>query len=470
MLETVISAGRFADARDAWMGWLGIENGVIAARGTGRPPNASVAYDVGGCWVIPGAIDTHVHIGLGLPGTPLTRIADDFETESMGALYGGVTTLISFLPQRHQYEQLLTDAIEMGNGSSFIDFGFHAMLGDAYEWDELPRLIQRGVTSFKFYFNAYRGWEGEQIGVYAVTARTLFEAFQRLDRYGPAVTAIIHAEDQDIIDSLESAIKAEGRDDIGGWSECRPELCCTLASAAAVRMASTSHASCMIAHTSTGAEVELVAKMNVGLGTSVALETCPHYLSLDEGVVRTDLGVLGKVNPTIKRSADSEALWRGIRSGVVTCIGTDHCPYTLAEKVVGADRFDRVWESPPGLANGMEHYVPILWTDGVARNRIDVHQLVDVSSARPARLLGLYPRKGTLQLGTDADLLVVDPERASDVGPGTLHTRAADWSPFWGKTMTATVTHAFVRGRAQLVEGEVDADGKGHGEFLARPL
>jgi dihydropyrimidinase len=420
--------------------------------------------------VIPGAIDTHVHIGLGRPGTPLARIAEDFRTESVGALYGVVTTILSYLPQRSRYSDLIDEVVKMGLTNSCVDFGFHAILGDNYEWNELSKIIDRGVTSFKFYFTAYRGREGEQIGVSATSTRTLFEAFRRLDPYGPGVVAIIHAEDQDIIDSIEAEAKAAEHDDILSWARSRPELCCVLATTAAARIAATSRASCMIAHMSTGAEVDIVAEANARMGTSVAIETCPHYLALDEAAVVGELGVLGKVNPTIKTRTDSDRLWQGIRTAEVSCVGSDHCPYTMAEKIVDADRFHHVWDSPPGLPNGLEHMVPILWTEGIMRNRISIRDLVAVASDRPARLFGLHPRKGSLQLGADADFVVIDSRQSFVVGPGTLHTRASDWSPFWAKHMAATVTHSFVRGKAQLVDRILDKLANGFGQFLTRPV
>jgi dihydropyrimidinase/dihydroorotase len=275
----------------------------------------------------------------------------------------------------------------------------------------------------------------------------LYESMERLARLrrdGANVMAMIHAEDADICAYLEAKLQAEGRTDLAAWAEGRPNVACYVRSAAAGEMSRVTGCPLYIVHITTAEEVELVRRLRAE-GVPIYGETVIHYLThtmdMEERV-----GCWGKVIPSIKSATDREALWRGLADGTLTTLGTDHCPWTKAEKEgPGGRQFGNIWGAIPGMT-GMECLLPVIWTYGVRPGRLAPEDVARITAENPARRFGLYPRKGAIQAGSDADLVVLDPDRRVTVDDSYYLGSVTDWSSYHGFEFHGMPETTIVRG------------------------
>lgn len=432
---------------------LAIRDGSIAA--VLRPGEAVAArrtIDAGGRFVIPGLIDTHLHLG-----NAAQSFASDCATESRHAVTGGVTTLMPFVITRDSYVDVLGEMQRAVAAGSLVDMLFHAIIVREPQIDEIPRMAAEfGVRSFKT-FMAYKGREISPSGIQGMRDDQIFSVFQRV-RDIPGGVAIVHCENMELIELHQKPFMAAGRQDTAAWSDARPAFAeleairrmCQFAEAAGIQL--------LIPHMGVGLGSEFLRRKAWG-GGRVATESCPHYLAFDKD---TDRGVQGKVNPPLRGRDHIEGLWQRLTDGTVDVMGSDHCPYTKAVKG------DELWAARAGISAGSAMILPVLLTEGVNRGRLTMSDVVRLTSYRAARLFGLYPRKGALEAGSDADLVVVDLEREVKVDLPSLNS-AVDFSPYEGYVARGWAATTIAAGQVVYDGGQVVAGGT-RGRYLGAGL
>lgn len=467
MLDLAITNARVVTPAGTIQGAIGIAGERIAYVGAddGIGPAGRV-LDAGGAFALPGLIEPHAHLGLSSSkgATEFEKWRRDFVTETEGAIHGGVTTVLSHWTGVERYVDHLDTLIGWGEQGSYIDFNVHPVIGLDTHVEQLPELVRRGVTSFKHYYHVYDNPRGRALGIFPCDERTLFRSFQAIAAAGPPALAMVHAEDGPIIEQLTAQVRASGRTDLEAWTLARPSLVENIQVRRAIDVAAELGTPLYLVHATTRESVAMAAAARAA-GQILWAETQPCFLT-HTADMESEIGAWGKINPSLKYEADRRALWAGIRAGSITSIGDDHLDYGLADKQPGGvDRFGGIWECNAGMPGGMEHLLPVMITAGVRTGLITMEELVEVCSTQTARAMGLYPRKGVLAVGSDADVVIVDPATSKPVDEHFYHTNVKDWSLYWGQTLHGIPSTTIVRGRVVLENGE-PAVSPGGGRFV----
>jgi dihydropyrimidinase len=432
---------------------LVIEGGRVTAMGSSLTALGPFdrTIDATGRLILPGLIDAHVHLPWKTGGL---RSQDDFASGTRAAAWGGVTTVID-LAIPVQGESLLSTVRrrrEEAEDSSYTDFSLHAVINyfDESLAEEIPRVVQEGMPSFKLYM-LYPGLQ--------VRDGEIYQIMQWVKQAGGLVG--VHAENGDIIDVLTHHLVINGKLSPPNHYSSRPAFVETEAIQRVLFLNRVVDGRLYFVHVSTGGSLVLINKARQE-GQRVYAETCPHYLLLTAKRYEEPEGHLFLVSPSLKTAMDREALWKGVADGGVDFISTDHCPFSRAQKERYKDDFTKV---PNGLP-GVEARLPLLVTEGYWHRHMSLERIVQLTSYNPARIFGLYPRKGTLQVGSDADLVVFNLDDEFTLSNVHLHSNV-DWSPYEGYRC---------RGRPELVmrRGEVLWQGgewvteRPRGEFIPR--
>ena len=430
---------------------LAIRDGVItAALAPGETVDARRTIDAGGRYVLPGLLDTHLHLG-----TSAQSFAGDCASESRHAVTGGVTTLLPFVITRGSYGEVLGEMQKAVAAASLVDMVFHAIIIREAQIEEIPRLAHEfGVRSFKT-FMAYKGREISPSGIQGMGDDQIYSVFRQVAKV-PGGIAIVHCENMEVIDLHQQPFIAANRQDTAAWSDARPVFGELEAIRRMVAFAEAVGIDLLIPHMGVGLGSEFLRQKVWGRGR-VATETCPHYLLFDKD---TDRGVMGKVNPPLRSVEHVEALWQRLVDGTVDVLGSDHCPFTKAVK--GTD----LWSARAGITAGSAMILPVLLTEGMRRGRLGIQRVVELTSANAARLFGLYPRKGALEVGSDADLVIVDLDREVKVDLRTLNS-VVDFSPYEGWVARGWADTTIAGGQVVYEKGEVVAE-RPRGRYLAR--
>ena len=454
----LVKNGTLLTALDELKGDLYCEGGTIAAVGGNlddRTKSGDVVIDASGQYVMPGGIDPHTHFELPFMGTVS---ADDFADGTASALAGGTTTIIDFvIPAVGGSLLEALAAWKEKAAKSVADYAFHMALTDPSDrvLEEIPRLVkEQGISSFKA-FMAYKG----AIGV----------DDEALIRFMQAVTAAgallwLHAENGDAIVERQKRFIAEGKTGPEWHEPSRPAILEGEAVRRALTLAELYDVPIGFVHMSSRDAYQAYAEARVR-GQRAYAETCPQYLVLDDSVYqKPDFEAATFVmSPPIRPAGHSEWLWRGLENGLIHTVGTDHCPFRLdGQKTMGKDDFTRIPNGGPGV----EHRLEILWDRGVGAGRFDRQRFVALTSTNAAKLYGMYPRKGALLPGSDADVVVLDPSATRTVSAKTHHSKC-DRSLYEGLELRGCVSQVIAAGRVQLRDGKLDVE-RGAGRYLAR--
>ena len=438
MYDTVVKNGRVVIPEEGIQSvTIGIRGGKVAALlAPSEEAEGKVIIDAKGLHVLPGVIDPHVHLGFGDPET-------DFYTESRAAAIGGVTTLLSYLMTTKPYDDEFKFYKEHGEEQSIIDFGLHAVACTDVHQQELQKYVKEyGITSYKF-FMSFRGSEGEYLGISPIDDGFMYEFLAELGKL-PRTVACIHTENIEVVWRLRKQLMDAGRDDLAAWAESRPAFVEAEATLRAMYFGEETDCPIYVVHLSSEESLNEIRQFRERYDR-VYLETCPHYLT---HTMYSDVGLLGKQNPPLKSERDIEALWEGIADGSVDTIGSDHGA-RKREKKTGT-----IWTASPGQPN-MPVILPVMLSEGVNKRGLSIERVVEVTSYNSAKIFNLYPQKGTIQVGSDADLTIVDLDLEKVVHPDMFGSRA-DYSIYEGWTLKGWPTITMVRGGVVMQDGEIE--------------
>jgi dihydropyrimidinase len=455
--DLVIRGGCVATASDEAVCDIGVRDGRVVALGEALGA-AREELNAAGCIVTPGGVDAHCH--LDQPMSDGSRMADDFETGSLSAAFGGSTTVIPFAQQIKG--QPLRAAVEdyhaRANGKSIIDYAFHLIITDPTEnvlGQELPALIREGYTSFKIYMT-YDDMK--------LNDRQILEVLA-LARREDALT-MIHAENADCIAWLTDRLEMRGDIAPKFHAASRPPVVEREATHRAVSLAELVQAPVLIVHVSGGEAIDQISAAQAR-GLQVFAETCPQYLFLTADDLDLDgfEGAKCICSPPPRDEKDHAAVWLGLARGVFQVFSSDHAPFryddTEGKMVHGKNAAFR--HVPNGIP-GLETRMPLLFSEGVRKGRISLQRFVALTATNPARLYGLYPRKGSIAVGADADIVVWDPERRVTITNDILH-HAVDYTPYEGMMVTGWPVATVARGQIICSNGKCTAR-RGRGDFL----
>jgi len=452
----VLKGGTIVTAVDCMPGDIRLVGEQIVAIGKDIEHPGDMVLPVEDCFLFPGGIDAHTHFDLPV-GNTVT--ADDFSSGTKAAIIGGTTTIIDFATQ--DKGETLSQALEKWHdkaaGKCYTDYGFHMAITDWHDQvaREMDLLIQeKGVSSFKFYL-AYKN-------TMQVSDYCLFEALQRSGKNGALVC--VHCENGDIVQKLVEDALGHGMTQPFYHPLTRPAQAESEATNRAITLAEIAGAPLYIVHLTCRDALQAVLAAKAR-GIKVYAETCPQYLLLDDSCYQENDFNSAKyvMSPPLRKKEDQEALWHGLQSGLIDTVATDHCSFNFkGQKELGLSDFSKV---PNGIP-GVEHRLGLLYAFGVVTGRISLNRFVDLTSTRPAQLFGLFPKKGTIAVGSDADIVVWEPGVSSVITARTQHQQV-DYTPYEGFHLTGTPKHVFLRGRQVVCEGTL-MDGNPEGVFLYR--
>lgn len=458
MLDLAVRGGTIVTAGGTFPGDVGVRDGLIAAvAASGVLPAAARTVDASGLLVLPGLVDPHVHLGhrLYLENEWVTA-ADDFASGTATAAAGGTTTVIDFAIQR-DLDPVATLAARRAeaDGKAIIDFAFHPALTRSQPETiaAVPKLIAAGVPSFKLYM-IYR--KQGRMADDAMLLGTLVETAR-----GGGLTGV-HAENSPIAEFNTDLLVRQGQTKPKDFARAKPNSVEAEAVNRALFLTEQAGASLYIFHLSTREGLDLVARAQ-SRGVSVYAETCTHYLTLTEECYQRADGHRFICSPPLRSPADVDALWRGIADGRITVVSSDHCGFDTKAKGQRGDDFTRVPNGLPGVGVRL----PVMFTAGVMTGRLTPPQLAALLSTNPARTFGLYPRKGTISPGSDADLVLVDPRTRRTLRAADLDS-PVDWSPYEGMDLCGWPVVTIARGEVVAEAGRW-IRGRGSGRFLERP-
>jgi len=452
---TVITGGTVVTAAERFAADLYIRDGVIVGLGHDLDIAVDTVIDAAGCLLLPGGVDPHVH--LDFPSLTTTT-ADTSHSGTAAAARGGTTTIVNFAMQEfgEPLPAALERSVRQAEGQAVVDYGFHVVVRDLGE-DRvrgIDELVDSGVSSIKL-FMAYPG-------ELMVDDATLIVAMERMA--GAGGLTMVHAENGSAIDVLTSRALRAGRTSPQWHGKTRPTILEAEAVHRATVLAELVQAPTYFVHISCEEALAEVAAAKAR-GLPIHAETCPHYLTLDDSVYEGDSFEVAKyvMTPPLRAPHHQDRLWHGIRRGDVDVVSTDHCPFCMVgQKDAGAEDFLKI----PNGVGGVEYRLLLLFDRGVAAGRISLEQLVAITATNPAKLFGLYPAKGSLMVGADADVVIFDPNGQTRLSVDSSPS-LVDYSIYEGWSVAGAIRRVLSRGTVVVDDGVVQ-DRRGHGRFVAR--
>ena len=451
----LVKNGLVVTATDKYEADIYIEGEKIHTIGKNLKLNADKVIDAKGMYIFPGGIDAHTHMQLPFMGT---FASDTFETGTLAGLYGGTTTIIDFAiqTQGESLKATLDKWHKMADGNAVGDYAFHVGVTDFNEKTkaEIKDIVEKeGISSFKT-FMAYKG-------ALMVDDRQLIGLMNEVKKYGGIVTT--HAENGDLIDELILEAKNKGNLSPKYHALTRPEIAEIEASGRVIDLAYSGEHPLYIVHmTCEGAlnRVREATKRN----QKVHVETCIQYLLLDESLYDSP-GFEGSkwvMSPPLRKEKDRISLWNGINQGLVHTVATDHCPFCMDQKRMGEKDFSKIPNGMPGI----EHRLELLFSEGVLSKKISLNKFVDLTSTEPAKIFGMFPKKGTIVPGSDADLVIFNPNENHIISAKTHHHNC-DYSAYEGWKVKGKCKTIILRGVIAVDNGKAHI-GKGFGRYIKR--
>jgi len=453
MAAVLLKNGRVVTADSDAVCDILIEGETIAAIGRNLPANDAEVIDCTGKIVVPGGIDPHVHLEMPFMGT---FSSDTYETGTRAALHGGTTTVIDFILQKqgNSLRAAFEEWSGRATGNAVGDYSFHMAVTDfnPSTKEEIKEVIAEGITSFKT-FMAYKG-------ALMIDDAQMVGLMQEVKRHGGLVTA--HATNGDMIDTLIAQHRAQGKLTPLYHYLSQPEVTEAEASGRFADIANYTGVNAYIVHlTCEGAlnQVRRATERN----QRVLVETCIQYLVLDASLYEDEAnGAKVVMSPPLREKKDQATLWAGINQGLVNVVGTDHCPFMWEQKLLGKDDFSKIPNGHPAV----EHRMELLFSEGVQQGKISLQKFVEITSTNAAKIFGMFPRKGTVSIGADADLVVIDPARKHQVSADTHHMNC-DYSAYEGWELTGKIETVLLRGKVAVDAGETKVL-RGYGQFIKR--
>src|SRR5271163_4982660 len=454
--DTVVRNGTVVTASDTYASDIGIEGGRISAIAQALPiENAGKVIDATGLYVMPGGIDVHTHLDMPFGGT---TSADDFESGTIAAAFGGTTTLIDFAIQYkgQTLHEAFNNWMKKADGKAVIDYAFHCIITDLADaqLEEMKTLVREGVPTFKL-FMAYPG-------VFMLDDASIFRAMTAAANSGGMIC--MHAENGGVIDVLVQRALAEGKRAPKYHALTRPTTAEGEATSRAIALAEMAGAPVYIVHLSCNEALEKVREAR-DRGLPAYAETCPQYLylSLENMDAPGFEGAKYVFTPPLREKWHQEKLWQGLAQDTLQVVSTDHCPFCFKEqKELGINDFSKIPNGGPGV----EHRLSLIYSGGVHGGKFSANRFVQLVSTAPAKLFGLYPRKGTIAAGSDADLVIFDANEQQTISVATHHMNV-DYSMFEGTRVKGVSKTVLSRGNVIIDNGKF-VGRAGAGQFLKR--
>lgn len=452
-MSTVIKGGIVVTADLTYKADVKIDHGIITE--IGPDLSGDTVLDAAGCYVMPGGIDPHVHLEMPFMGT---YSADDFESGTRAGLAGGTTMVVDFcLPDPGQS---LLDALTRWDNKSTranCDYSFHMAITswDERIFNEMQTIVQdKGINTFK-HFMAYKG-------ALMVNDDEMFASFSRCAELG--ALPLVHAENGDVVAAMSAKLLAEGNNGPEAHAYSRPAEVEGEATNRAIMLADMAGVPLYVVHTSCEQSHEAIRRARQK-GMRVYGEPLIQHLTLDESEYFDkdwDHAARRVMSPPFRNKQHQDSLWAGLQSGSLSCVATDHCAFTTEQKRYGVGDFTKI----PNGTGGLEDRLPMLWTHGVATGRLTMNEFVAVTSTNIAKILNIYPKKGAILVGADADIVVWDPKRSKTISASNQQS-AIDYNVFEGKTVTGLPRFTLTRGVVAIEESTVKTQ-ESHGKFVKR--
>jgi dihydropyrimidinase len=453
-MSLLIKNGRIVTAADDYNADIFIEGEQIKAIGNNLPFEADTSFDASGMLVLPGGVDPHVHLDMPFMGT---FSSDTHETGTRAALFGGTTTVIDFVLQKqgHSLREALDEWNGRAEGNAVGDYSFHMAVtdyNDRIKPEIKEMIVDEGITSFKT-FMAYKG-------ALMIDDRQMIGLMEEVKKQGGLIN--VHATNGDMIDYLIQKHRSEGKLSPLYHYLSQPEVTEAEASERFVDMANYTGCPGYIVHLTCEGALNAVRNAT-RRNQKVFVETCIQYLILDASLYEKDgEGAKWVMSPPLRQKKDQETLWAGINQGLVNVVATDHCPFLWEQKLMGANDFSKIPNGHPAIENRME----LLYSEGVNKGRITLNKFVEVACTNPAKIFGMFPRKGTLAVGSDADIIIFDPSEKHTLSAQTHHMNV-DYSGYEGWEVTGKVKTVLLRGKVVIDQNKCLVE-KGYGKFIKR--
>ncbi len=451
-MSKVIKGGTIVTADRTYVADVKIEGGIITEIGTNLSGDETL--DATGCYILPGGIDPHTHLEMPFMGT---YSSDDFESGTRAALAGGTTTVVDFcLPSP---QQSLLEARQMWDNKTSkasCDYSFHMAITWWSEqvFDEMETVVNSGINTFK-HFMAYKG-------ALMVDDDEMYSSFQRCAALG--AMPLVHAENGDIVAQLQEKLMAEGNNGPEAHAYSRPPQVEGEATNRAIMIADTAGVPLYVVHVSCEQSHEAIRRARQN-GIRVYGEPLVQHLTLDESEYFNkdwDHSARRVMSPPFRNKLHQDSLWAGLQAGSLQVVATDHCAFTTTQKRTGLGDFTQI----PNGTGGLEDRLPVLWTRGVNTGRLTMNEFVAVTSTNIAKILNMYPKKGAILQGSDADIVVWDPTRTKIIAADKQQS-AIDYNVFEGIEVVGLPRFTLTRGHVAISEDDINAQ-QGHGEFIAR--
>lgn len=455
-MSLLVKNGTIATASDLYKGDIYIENGIIKEIGLNLNKNADEIIDANGKYVIPGGVDVHTHFNLDV-GIAVSN--DDFYTGTVAAACGGTTTIVDhmgFGPKGCNLKHQVDVYHGYADGKAVIDYSFHGVIQSIDEniLEEMESIVKdEGISSFKIYLTYD----------YMIDDEGALKVLKRLKELNGMMT--VHCENHGSIKYLrekfvEEGLKTPKYHPLSRPSECEGEAVNRMINIAEIA----GEGPLYVVHLSSELGLSYI-KLARERGQKVYAETCPQYLVLDDSLydLPNNEGLKYIMSPPLRKKEDNNALWKGIKDGYIQTIATDHCPFSFnKDKQMGKNDFTKC----PNGAPGVEERIPLIFSEGVMKKRISINKFVDVCSTKPAKIFGLYPKKGTIEVGSDGDLVIIDPDKEVTLSSKNIHSNV-DYSAYEGIKVKGYPIYTISKGKI-IVKDNKFIGNVGDGKFLKR--